>query len=310
MIDTRPTLIPRCKCGSGSISVAPSGAPFCRVCGDYAPAGIPAGDVLAPAPSSVTAAERAMVDVVGSKLSTPDKFKVDGRRFAGAFGLESRDTCDVGDILAGIDGTPCKGCYGDKRGRYGCGNVIDCQTRRRATLDVAMDAGEDSPEWRAVLEAFAGVITAHGYQYFRWHDTGDTYRREYVALVLALAYRLPRVAFWLPTQEHEAWRALAHAGAVPTNLVVRYSARALNYFTSDDAGAFADLARELAAAGVELDAPAAGEAWSCVDTTGARHVAGAVVCGCGRRGNCGRCRACWNAGVPIVIYPYHGPRAK
>ena len=239
---------------------------------------------------TIAGTDRMMREACGGLLSEPDKFAINGVRFAGAWGLPARVTCPTGSKLAENSASPCAACYGVK-GRYGCRNVKHAQDTRLRALESACDAGEGSIAWNAWINAFADSVLAHGFRLFRFHDTGDVYRAEYASLIIAVVERCPDVTFWLPTQEHSLWRKLAAQGRVPANLIVRYSARRVDFFCADHVDAIAR-------------ADAGGEVWSGVqrDAVAPR---GAVVCSCGVRGNCGHCRACWNPRVAVVLYPIH-----
>jgi len=123
---------------------------------------------------------------------------------------------------------------------------------------------------------------------FRWHDSGDLQGVWHLDLIVAVADRLPWVRFWIPTREFAVLRVwMREHGAFPANLTVRQSAALVGH-----------LPNPAQASG--------GRVFSGVAHPGQEIPEDVHVCPSRSQGNeCGDCRACWSADVPVVIYPLH-----
>jgi hypothetical protein len=192
-----------------------------------------------------------------------------------AYGLPAAE-CKVGGRLRLVPGSPCHKCYAFERGKYGLPAVVAAQYRR-------LDAMLHDPRW---VEAMITLIAREKEPYFRWHDSGDLQSIEHLLLLYAIAWALPHVHFWLPTQEREFLSKARKLGIeCPPNLTVRVSAPKL------------DIPQQLASLGLPT---------SSVRTKAKSAGDGAYQCPAPTQGNsCGDCRACWDANVPWVEYHLH-----
>ena len=190
-----------------------------------------------------------------------------------SYGLPAAE-CKVGGRLRLVPGSPCFQCYAFMRGKYGLADVQAAQYRRFDSLG--------HPQW---VEAMITLIAREKEPYFRWHDSGDVQSLEHLLAIFAVAYALPRVRFWLPTQEHALIALVVKLGiAIPANLVIRLSAPKV------------DIKAPLRALGLPT---------SSVRSTDATP-AGAYTCPAPRQQNqCGSCRACWDPAVSWVNYHVH-----
>jgi hypothetical protein len=137
-------------------------------------------------------------------LSKPSKMP--GR----AYGLQARATCNVGGILAEVEGSPCFKCYAAK-GRYAFDNGQEAQKRR-------LDLFRRNPKlWARSMIFLLGRLEE---PYFRWFDSGDLLP-EMFPWILAIVRRTPDVHHWMPTQERLQVRRIK--GRTPGNLTVRVS---------------------------------------------------------------------------------------
>lgn len=196
--------------------------------------------------------------IIGGALSKPSKMPGPG------FGIPAV-ACKTGSWLHKVPGSVCSDCYALK-GRYVFKNVQDAQHKRLAALR--------HPQW---VDAMVTLISKTKTQWFRWHDSGDIQDIEHLENIVAVARRMPKVKFWLPTREKGIVRAFwVQHGGFPKNLIVRVSA-----------------------AMIDGPPPAGFKLTSQVVTQGA-------TCPAPKQGNvCGSCRNCWNPRVRNVSYAYH-----
>jgi hypothetical protein len=108
-------------------------------------------------------------------------------------------------------------------------------------------------------------------RYFRWFSSGDLQGENHLRNIVRVAEETPQVRHWLPTREAGVVRAVE---SFPENLVVRVSAEKVN------------------------GKPPKWPHTSTVVTEG-------ETCPASRSGNCGSCRACWDAEVRNVAYRKH-----
>jgi hypothetical protein len=215
----------------------------------------------------------AEANAVTGGLSNPSKLP--GK----AFGLPAAgEACPIGAKLALIPGTVCHGCYAVKS-RYGFGTVKRAQDRRFQAVKAALaDAGKRA-EWLAAMTLLVGKQ-----EFFRWHDSGDVFSLEYLALIVDVVRATPQTRHWLPTRELVTVRRYQREhGTFPANLTVRLSLPRIDATTADAAklGAFYSLPT------------------STVTT-------GAPSCPAPKQGNaCQDCRACWDSSVSNVSYHKH-----
>lgn len=177
--------------------------------------------------------------------------------------------CRTGSILRNEPDTTCSRCYAHK-GHYSYRVVQNAMQRRYDSLG--------HPQWVA---AVTSLILYTNTAYFRWHDSGDVQNSGHLLNIIEVARRLPVVRFWMPTRENWVVRylaILAKRGDLPSNLLVR-----------------------LSAAKIDMPAPSIHSHSSQVSrdmdkvTCPARFFSNA----------CGPCRQCWDASIPVVVYPLH-----
>lgn len=125
-----------------------------------------------------------------------------------AYGLPAR-RCQIGSVLAKINGSVCSSCYALK-GRYVFPNVQAAQERRFKTLR--------DPRW---VSAMVWLVKRMNCRWFRWHDSGDIQGFWHLELLCEVARQCPETHFWLPTRERAMVRYFK--GAIPPNLVIRMS---------------------------------------------------------------------------------------
>ena len=130
------------------------------------------------------------------------------------------------------------------------------------------------------VDDFAHVLQTlyerRGQDVFRWLDTGDL-TPKLLAHILAIAARVPKVRFWVPTKEYRLARPLREPGALPENVTVRVSAPLRDQPPWTIGLPTATVHHLKDPIGFECPAPAQGN--KCLD-----------------------CRACWDRGVDNVSY--------
>ncbi len=202
------------------------------------------------------------------------------------------ERCRVGSRLRKVPGSTCSGCYA-MTGWYRVRQVKDA-------LEGRFDKLTDLPFWvsRMVLhitERASRFTPTPGdaWPAFRWHDAGDIQGVRHLDAICKVARKtqdvrladgsIQDVRYWLPTREYtDVATFLRGGGRVPRNLVIRLSAHM-------------------------IDGPAAsgGLPVSTVQSTEGVYPE-AWICPAQRQGHkCLSCRACWDAGVQHVSYPYH-----
>lgn len=191
------------------------------------------------------------------------------------YGLPAK-ACKTGQQLAKIAGSPCSGCYALK-GHYLYENVANAQTRRLASLS--------DPQW---VEAFIVVLEKVGKRkpWFRWHDSGDIQSLDHLLKIFAIAYALPDMKFWLPTQERGILSLVFKLKIdIPDNLTIRVSAPMKN------------IREELQAFGLPT---------SSIQHPKKKRVQGPRYCPASSQGNaCLDCRNCWDKKQKWIVYREH-----
>ena len=154
-------------------------------------------------------------------------------------------------------------------------NVQRAMTRR---LD-----GLNDPRW---VDAMVVLIENERNAHFRWFDSGDLQSPDHLAKIIEIARRLPRVSFWLPTQE----QTTILGAKTPSNLTIRVTAPVINPVKLP---AFPNIAVVLSgiskpswAKRVESNAS---DFWFCPASAKTPS-------------KCGECRACWDKSVRTVAY--------
>ena len=184
-----------------------------------------------------------------------------------SYGLPAKE-CITGSKLRKVKGSTCEDCYACK-GQYNFSNVQTAQYGRLESIN--------DPMWAAAM-----VRLIKDTPLFRWHDSGDLQSVKHLDDIVNIVKATPDTKHWLPTREYKFIRQWMKAnGEFPSNLVVRISAAMRDSAAIDVNG--------LPTSGVHEHKPAIG-----------------FECGApSRGGECGDCRACWNADVKHVSYKRH-----
>lgn len=124
-----------------------------------------------------------------------------------SYGLPAAE-CNVGRVLAQVEGSTCSGCYALK-GQYRFSNVIAAQYARLKSLN--------DLRW---VDAMVALLKDE--KYFRWHDSGDVRDQVHLDKIFQVCRRCPDTKFWMPTRE--AALIKRNAGFIPGNLTIRVSA--------------------------------------------------------------------------------------
>ena len=184
--------------------------------------------------------------------------------------------CIRGTSLAKIKGTICSKCYALK-GRYGFPNVRHALEKRYARLIAALS---NPIERIRFVYAFQTLLS--GWNFFRWHDSGDLQSVEHLDLIVSIARATPQTMHWLPTRELGIVREYQTIGIVPKNLIIRLSSTNIGQNPIKWGGLTSTVH-------ATIKPPPAG-----------------VICEANKRGGkCGPCRACWDPSVLNVSYPFH-----
>ena len=169
--------------------------------------------------------------------------------------------CVTGSKLARVPGTVCHGCYALKN-RY----VMPVQKAAMARRLKALDHGS----WTTAM-----VTLIKGFQYFRWHDSGDVQSVQHLKNIFEVCRLTPETKHWLPTREAKFLR-LMDPDVVPKNLIIRLSATKVN-------------------------GPAP-RWWPWTSTVSTKS----KTCPAPEQGGkCRSCRTCWDKSTPNVVYAKH-----
>jgi hypothetical protein len=211
--------------------------------------------------------------------------------------------CPLGSKLRGVKGSVCEKCYAHK-GMYVLPNVVEAMERRFRLLNIALDSGPGSDEWRGFVRALvAGInrqyentqayIARTGKEpkldgrHFRWHDAGDLQGPEHLDVIAAVCRLTPKVLHMLPTKEArfvEEW--VGHGGQIPGNLVIRIGAHMVNWAPKSRPMLHPNIRTCMVTSSFERPLPA--EYFHCRATLHKSHRRYAPTCS--------RCRLCWYLG--------------
>lgn len=213
---------------------------------------------------------------LGGDLSTKNS-KMPGS----TFGL-STSGCAVGQALQQVEGSVCSRCYAAKLEKLRPSVKLGWQRRTDAVLDAIADREKRTAWITGMAQRIHMVADKTGERFHRWHDSGDLQGIEHLNMIVMVALATPSINHWLPTKEKATIkRYLKIVGKFPANLVVRVSSAMI---------------------GAEPVAMACGT--STVHRKGEAHH-GRECPAYKQGGNCGECRACWDANVQNVSYPLH-----
>lgn len=189
-----------------------------------------------------------------------------------SFGLPT-SVCTKGQILQRVTNSVCASCYAEK-GRYTFPNVQEALERN-------LRAWSHPDFVPAMIEC---IRKEEKSGYFRWFHSGDIPNWRGLLKIVAIAYALPEIRFWLPTKEYSLIsRYRETIGAFPGNLTVRLS----GYLV--DGPAPVALATRL----------------GCVTSTVTTDPESATCLAPKQNGKCLDCRACWDSSVQNVSYKKH-----
>jgi hypothetical protein len=120
----------------------------------------------------------------------------------------------------GTENHICAVCYARKN-LYTWPGVQNAQAERLKFLTDSLkkDGGK---EW---IEAMVAAIKKTRNPYFRVHDSGDLFSKEYIQAWIKVCKQLPKVKFWFPTKEWVRREQLPHLRRLAKlkNVVVRPS---------------------------------------------------------------------------------------
>lgn len=199
-------------------------------------------------------------------LSNPSKMPGKG------YSLPALESCPAGRKLAECEGTVCSTCYACG-GRYRFSNVKKSQYYRMKNVL--------SPGW---VEAMRTLISREKCKYFRWHDSGDLFCRQYWDNILEVMQGLPDYRFFLPTNERTLLKDWIGEGrTVPDNCVVRLSSIYIGKLTP--------IHDKLKNNPGILRCGVVTEGYDCPAEYHSKY-------------ECGDCRACWDRSVSVVSFHY------
>ena len=194
--------------------------------------------------------------------------------------------CNVGQVLAKIEGSTCNKCYALKLAK-----VYPSAAKSWAdNLDLfrASVANDTLPEW---VEAIAFQIEkisqlkqkkgVSGAMFHRWFTAGDIDSLEMLRAFVAVAHALPHIKFWLPTREKAIVNSFYNSlGQLPSNMVIRLSSAMVDA------------------------APLAMPNTSTTHSKGTKNFGFACPAQT-QGGNCGDCSTCWTPEVKNISYELH-----
>lgn len=222
-----------------------------------------------------------------------------------SFPLPPGATCPAGSKLVRTDPySVCQACYA-KAGRGGMPHIVVGKKNRLQLLRKAMRSKTGRDRW---VGEMVGSIERQG-PYFRWHDSGDIFRPEYLDMMVEIMRGTPGTRHWIPTKQEvfvKGWVAQHGADELPSNANIRISAVRMNEEKNQPT--------PFTASSVFVAAPPEGS-FGCPATWDqgfiTRHGRRTKTkAGPGLEPRCGPCRACWDRGVSQVCYRYHGALNK
>ena len=186
------------------------------------------------------------------------------------------------------NGTICNSCYASK-GCYRYSSTKNAQAARFAWTVEAMRTDAGRLTW---ISTMVEAIRQSGTEYFRVHDSGDVFSVAYAQCWLEVCRQLPNVHFWIPTR---AWQQPNGPLPIldPLLETLRQLAGLSNVTVRPSALNFGDAAPIIAGlhSGSTAALADASRAYQCPAYS--------------QGGNCGDCRACWDAKGAPVSYCRH-----
>jgi hypothetical protein len=151
--------------------------------------------------------------------------------------------------------------------------------------------------------------------FFRWHDSGDLFHRDYARAVFEVCRRTPAVLHWLPTRMGALVASLVESGErLPPNLAVQISCHRNGKLEGGQTVALNTILRHQPGARVGLTYSMSGPASRVLPDTLVRQAFGpeSKVCPATVATNredrtCNGCRRCWGTAVPdrVLVYATH-----
>jgi hypothetical protein len=189
--------------------------------------------------------------------------------------------CGIGSKLSKCPDSPCFNCYADERGNYTWPSVHINRTKHAVAVH--------HPMWKYAMHKLIKHYVDPSDPHFRWLDSGDVVNEQMLLDIIWLAEQLPRIKFWLPTQERKiVWTVLHNRGLIPLpdNLCIRISSTTKNKHYVPIGDYFLTVRGKLCS--------------SSVSTTGDHDCPSEQY-----NNTCGRCRLCWDTSHLHTIYKEH-----
>ena len=184
----------------------------------------------------------------------------------------------------------CALCYCDNRGRYKFEEYKACATKR--TLSIT------NPLWTEALVYMINNEQKKGYDYFRWHDSGDIQSLDHLEHIIVACICIPLVSHWLPTLEAGSHIAqfVQKYGSIDKidNLCVRASTPFINKrpMPNKNTGVRASVV-------IADDRTLRQEMVEFMNN----NICPAKLHTGEDKGKCGKCRKCWDKDIDIISYP-------
>lgn len=219
-----------------------------------------------------------------------------------SFSLGAGQTCPAGSKMVRDDPehAVCTVCFA-KGGREAMPGV---QASKKSRLKLLQRALGDPTQREKFVAEMVGSIQRQG-AYFRWFDSGDIFRPEFLDLIVDIVRATPDTWHWIPTKQEDfvkQWVAEHGADELPPNANIRISAMLMNQEKSQRP--------PFTASSVYISKPPA-TAFACPATWDRRHIERygrriKTKAGPGIEPTCGPCRKCWERETPQVCYRFHG----
>jgi len=198
-------------------------------------------------------------------------------------------TCKHDIEVALIDGKlipTCALCYCDDKGNYKYPSVKSALNLRLQSIDY--------PLWTEALVYMINNEQKKGYDYFRWHDSGDIQSLDHLEHIIVACICTPLVSHWLPTLEAGTHIAqfVQKYGSIDKirNLVVRASTPFINArpMPNKNSGVRASVV-------IADDRTLRQEMVEFMNNNICPAKLG--------DGTCGTCRKCWDKDILVIGYP-------
>jgi len=180
----------------------------------------------------------------------------------------------------------CALCYCDDRGNYNYPSVKSALNRRLESIT--------DPLWTEALVYMINNEQKKGFDYFRWHDSGDIQSLEHIEQIVVACICTPLVAHWLPTLEAGSHIAtfVQKYGSIDKidNLCVRASTPFINGRAMPNGNTGVRASRVIAD-----DRTLKKEMLTFMNDNICPAKLG--------DGTCGDCRKCWDKDILVIGYP-------